>query len=132
MNPNEQTNNAPTPTPVQTTAPTAAAPGAGNNTLLMSILAYLGILVIIPLLVAKDDPVVKFHSKQGLVLCVGQVALWVASSMSYSMTVGMLAPVVMIANIALFVLAVIGIINAVKGEQKELPVVGSLAKHFPL
>ena len=39
-------------------------------------------------------------------------------------------PVIGIINLALLVLAIIGIINAVNKKEKELPLVGSFAKHF--
>jgi uncharacterized membrane protein len=122
---------APMPTPPPESGGTTQATPP-SNTVLMSVLAYLGILVVIPLLVAKEDMAVKFHVKQGLVLCIGQVLLWVAGGMGYSLMLGILAPILMLGNLALFVLAIIGIINAVKMQQKELPIVGGLAAHLPL
>lgn len=136
MNPNEQqpTTEAPVPMPTPTTSTQSSTPAAaeGNNSMVMGILAYLGILVIIPLLVAKDDAFVKFHVKQGLVLCVGWVALWFIGSMSYGLMFGMLAPIISLINLAIIVLSIIGIINVVKKAEKELPLVGSLAKHLPI
>lgn len=115
-----------------TSAQGSAAPQTGapvvagtQNTTLMSVLAYLGILVVIPYLMAKDDPVVKFHVKQGLVLAVIEVIVWIAGSMVY-----MLAPVLMIVNLAALVLSIIGIVNVIQGNQKELPLVGQFSKHF--
>ena len=37
---------------------------------LMAILAYLGILVIIPILAAKESKFARFHSNQGLILLI--------------------------------------------------------------
>jgi uncharacterized membrane protein len=115
----------------QTTTPAAPAPaatGAANNAnsnrMLMGILAYFGILVIIPYLTAKDDPFVKFHVKQGIVLAAIWVAFWVAGMMVWA-----LYPIISIANLALLVLSILGIINVVQNKEAELPVVGSLAKH---
>ena len=95
-----------------------------KNTL-MAVLAYLGILVVIPFLMTKDDPFVKFHIKQGLVLLVLEAALWVLGSMSWSFMI--FIPLV---NLAIFVLAIIGIVNAVQGKEKELPLVGQFSKYF--
>jgi uncharacterized membrane protein len=108
-------------------APQTGAPVAkgAENTTLMSVLAYIGILVVIPYLMAKDDPIVKFHIKQGLVLAVIEIAVWVAGSMVY-----MLAPLLMIVNLATLVLSIIGIVNVIQGNQKELPFVGQFSKHF--
>jgi hypothetical protein len=48
---------------------------ASQDNKLMGILAYIGPLIIVSYLVAKDDPFVKFHIKQGLVLFVIEIAV---------------------------------------------------------
>ncbi len=103
----------------------ASAQTSEGNTKLMAILAYIGPLVIISYLVAKDDPFVKFHIKQGLVLFVIEVALWVFSSMLF-----VIWPLVQIIHLAILILAIIGIVNAAKEQEKELPLVGKFASHF--
>lgn len=95
-----------------------------KNTL-MAVLAYIGILIIIPYLVAKDDDFVKFHIKQGLVLVVIELIVWFAGMMIWG-----LYPLLMLVNIATLVLSVIGIINVLQGSKKELPLVGQFAKNF--
>lgn len=129
MEPNtsQPTNGAGGPSAQGSAAPQTGAPIAtgAQNTTLMGVLAYIGILVIIPYLMAKDDPVVKFHIKQGLVLVVIELIMWVAVSMVY-----ILAPIAMLVNLATLVLSIIGIINVVQGNQKELPFVGQFSKHF--
>lgn len=91
----------------------------------MGVLAYLGILVIIPFIVAKDDPFVKFHIKQGLVLLCIDVIIWVLGASFF-----MFWPLVNLINLAVLVLVIIGIVNVVRHQQKELPIVGSLARYF--
>jgi uncharacterized membrane protein len=98
-----------------------------NNRMLFGILSYLGPLVIVSLLVKKDDAFVKFHIKQGLVLLSIQIILWFFSSMMWS-----LWPLYNIINLALLVFSVLGIINVVQGKEKELPLIGGLASHFPV
>ena len=84
----------------------------------MSILAYLGILAVIPLFAAKDSPYAPYHTNQGLVLLVCEFAVWILGKIfSFLGTIG---------GILAFVLAVIGIINAVNGRAKELPVIGKV------
>ena len=92
---------------------------------LMGILAYLGILIIIPFLMAKDDPFVQFHIKQGLVLVVVEVAVWVVG-----MAMWQLWMILQIVNLAMIVLSIVGIVNVVQNSQKELPLVGSFARMF--
>lgn len=117
------------------------APGAqlsvGHNKV-MAILAYLGILVVVSYLVAKDDSFVKFHIKQGLVLFVIEIAVWIIGMIFmpslYSIgSMGAFSIFSMVLNIvylALLVLAIIGIVNAVNDREKPLPFVGSFAKYF--
>src|SRR6185436_11654524 len=106
-------------------------PPAQNNTvapgknIAMAILSYIGPLVIVSYLTAKDDPFVKFHIKQGLVLFIIEIAVWVLS--------GMLWPLWMLLrliNLATLILSIVGIINASQGKEKELPLVGGFSKNF--
>ncbi len=91
----------------------------------MAILAYIGPLIIVSYMVAKDDPFVKFHIKQGLLLVVIEVAVWMLM-----MTIWILFPLLQLVNLAALVLAIIGIVHAAKGEQKELPLIGHYSKNF--
>jgi uncharacterized membrane protein len=92
---------------------------------LMGILAYLGILVLIPFFVSKDDQFVKFHVKQGLVLFILWIIVWFLHSMLWE-----LYAVWNLINIAVFIFVIFGIVHVVKGKQKELPFVGQFAKYF--
>ncbi len=96
----------------------------GKNTG-MAVVAY--IIFFIPLLTdAKNDPFVKYHVKQGLILFICAVAVWLV--INVIPIIGLLiAPIL---DIALIVLLVIGIINAVNGAEKPLPLVGSFAENF--
>ncbi len=102
----------------------AGAATASKNTV-MGILAYIGPLVIVSYIMAKDDPFVKFHIKQGLVLLVISVAVWIVGSLFW-----FLWPILQIVNVVVLVFAILGIVNVVQGKEKELPVLGSYAKHF--
>jgi uncharacterized membrane protein len=93
----------------------------------MAVLAYIGPLVIVSYLVAKDDSFVKFHIKQGLVLFAIEVILSIVASTMWSFWM-----IINLINFAIFVLSVIGIINAIQGKEEELPVVGSFAKYFKI
>ena len=97
----------------------------GGDTTVMGILAYLGPLVIIPYLTAKDDAFVKFHIKQGLVLLVIEVGLWLLASLLWPFW-----RFFQIIHIALIVLMVLGIINVVQKKEKELPFVGKFSRYF--
>lgn len=99
-------------------------PSKGKNTG-MAIVAY--ILFFIPLLTeAKKDPFVKYHIKQGLLLFIGWILIYI---------IGMILPwqlgmITTLLDVGLFVLMVIGIMSAAKGEQKPLPVIGKFGEQF--
>lgn len=97
-----------------------------NNNKVMAVLCYLGILWIIPLLTEhKNDPFVKFHINQGIILSIFWVVVRVASWILSFIPV--LGPIVSWAAwIAIVVLMVLGIMNAVNMEEKPLPIIGTL------
>ena len=85
----------------------------------MGLLAY--ILFFIPLLAAKDSPFARYHANQGLVLFLcGLISsvLWIIPILGW-----IIAPIL---SIVITVLAVIGIINALNGKAKELPIIGKI------
>ena len=86
---------------------------------LMAVLAYIGPLVIVPLLVAKDSKFAKFHTNQGLILFLLAI---VCSLLAKLKVIGWLFSV---CGAVVFILAVVGIIYACQGKAKELPVVGN-------
>jgi uncharacterized membrane protein len=94
-------------------------PSKSNNTL-MAALAYLGILVIVPLLTdAKNDPFVKYHIKQGLVLLIAYV---ICGFIVWVPIIGWLL------GVLLFVLFIMGLMNVFAGKQQPLPVIGKYAE----
>lgn len=96
----------------------------------MGVLAYLSWLVLIPLFAAKDSKFSRFHVNQGLVLAIVEIVWWIVEVvlgfiLSFipifgSITIFLLGLV----NIIFLVLAIIGIVNAVNGKAKELPIIG--------
>jgi uncharacterized membrane protein len=111
----------PTPGPVST--PPGQAP---QNNMAMGILAYLGILVVIPFLTGSHkDPFVKFHLKQGLVLLIVEIIASVIAGLPA--LGGMLSSLIWLGSV---ILSILGIVNVVNNQEKELPVVGAFAKNF--
>lgn len=95
-----------------------------KNTL-MGILAYLGILVVIPYAMAKDEPFVKFHIKQGLVLLVIEIIVWVLSVMFWQLGI-----ILTVINLAILAFIILGIVNVVQGKEQELPFIGKFSSYF--
>lgn len=92
---------------------------------LYGILAYLGILIIVPFLTAKDDSFVKFHLKQGLLVFIVWMLL-----ISTPIFLSFLYPVHLLISLFLLFLVVMGIKNVLEEKEKELPLIGHLADKF--
>lgn len=98
----------------------------------MSILAYFGPLVLIPILAAKDSPFARYHSNQGLLLCIACIIYGIAYSilsgviLAISWRLYFVVSIIGLIGFVFAVLAVIGILNAVNGRAKELPLIGKI------
>lgn len=92
---------------------------------IFAVLGYLSILCIIPLIFKKDNSFVLAHSKQGLVLFLGEVAVFILS---------IIFPVwiIKIAVFVLFVISFVGILAVLQGQKIELPVISALAEKIIL
>nr|WP_226037274.1 hypothetical protein [Aquibacillus saliphilus] len=87
----------------------------------MGILAYL--IFFIPLLAAKESKFAMYHANQGLTLFLLFVAVNVVGTIIPLLGWLLIIP---LGNLLVFVLAIIGIINAAKGEVKQLPMIGKI------
>ncbi len=100
-----------------------------QNNKVMAILAYFGILVLIPLFAAKESKFARFHTNQGLILFIIGIALYIVQTILYTIFPWrmwwLISTLVGIIGLVMLVLAIIGIINAAQGKAKELPLVGS-------
>lgn len=85
-------------------------------------MSYMGVLVLVPLFVKKDDPFVLFHVKQGFVILVGFVITFLSM---FWITV-----VSNILFLILFLISVIGLVQALQGRRWKIPVIGGIAEKF--
>lgn len=90
-----------------------------TNNKAMAILAYFGILVLIPIFAAKDSKYARFHANQGLVLLIVDLILIIIGKIPI---IGWI--VGFVGGIALLVFAIMGIVAAAQGQAKTLPLVG--------
>ena len=100
----------------------------------MGVLSYLGILMLIPLLAGdKQSLYVKHHMNQGLTLFLLSSLVdflegdwvWGLHSLIY-FGEGIFSWIFDILGLVFFVLMVMGIVSACKGERKELPLIGKI------
>ena len=99
-----------------------------ENNKIMGILAYIGILFLVPYLAAKESPFARFHANQGCILfllaiafCIIMFVVSIILPFSLYLIISLLN---FVGGLGITVLAILGIVNAVKGEMKELPIIG--------
>ena len=88
----------------------------------MAGLAY--IIFFLPLIACPDSRFAKFHANQSLIICLAALASAILSGiLAFTIIVPLLLFVV---NIALFVFAIMGLINGFKGVAKPLPLISKI------
>lgn len=97
---------------------------------LMAVLSYFSLLVVLPILLAKESKYARFHANQGLILMIVTMGWQFASSMltvafsRFWWQMRFVLPFTGIVYILLLVLFVMGVANALSGKAKELPLIG--------
>jgi uncharacterized membrane protein len=97
-----------------------------DNNKVFAILAYIGLLFLVPLLAAPNSKFARYHTNQGIVLFLAAIiGLGASTIMSFVPFLGCLGWVLWLILVAgVFGLMIIGIINAAQGQYKPLPVIG--------
>ena len=92
----------------------------------LTILAYIGPLVFIPMFVRKNSKFARFHCNQGLILFILEAAaITLGPILNWIPKIGWLLALPCYAvEVACVVLSVLGIIAVAKGQYKELPIIG--------
>lgn len=89
----------------------------------MAVLSYFGLLVLIPILAAKNSPYARFHANQGLILL---IASFLAKIVSEALDLIPVAGILLGGALELlsFAYLILGVVNACTGKAKELPIIG--------
>ncbi|OGY32984.1 MAG: hypothetical protein A3C02_02630 [Candidatus Andersenbacteria bacterium RIFCSPHIGHO2_02_FULL_45_11] len=96
-----------------------------DSSLLMASMSYIGVLVLVPIISgATKNPFIAFHTKQGLVILVGEILAIVAGIWISSLG-GLLFVLMLIASI-------VGLFTSLHGERRYIPGVGTIADLFSL
>jgi uncharacterized membrane protein len=99
---------------------------AGNDVeenKVIAAIGYLGILFLVPLLVKPNSPFAQYHARQGIALCVAAIAI---SIISVIPIIGWI--VGPIGGILVFILFIMGLVNALGGKTVPLPIIGKYAE----
>ena len=95
---------------------------------LWAILSYLFILWIFPLWVIKPrKDFAVYHAKQGFMLFIAAIVINIAGTILPIIGWWIILP---LGNLAVFILWIIGIINAATNKKKPLPLIGKWAEEW--
>lgn len=102
-----------------------------SNEKVFGVLAYLGWLVLVPLLAGKTE-FSKFHANQGLILTIAETVVIVAFGIVIAFTWfipiigGLIIGIFSLVCLIFTIFAIIGIVNAAQGQMKPLPIIGEI------
>jgi uncharacterized membrane protein len=95
-----------------------------------AVLSYFGLLVLVPLLASPDSRFARFHAGQGLTLLAAEICSGMIGTVLHAVLGGIswrLLPLAALWNLTgiLFLgLTVFGIVSALQGKARELPLLG--------
>lgn len=118
----------PTPTPPPSDVPPTPPQSGGNGdvNVLMVVLAYFGILALIPFFAEKEDEFVQYHAKQGLFLAIAELILFIVvlPILGFIPLIGCVVMILyFILPILVLVFHIIWMVKASKGERFTIPYV---------
>lgn len=91
----------------------------------MASLAYVGVLVLVPMVSgAVRDPFINFHVKQGMVIFIGEIIALIAGIWLSSLG-GLLF-------ILMFIASIMGLFTSLHGEKRYIPGIGTIADLFSI
>ena len=111
------------PTPSGTPEP---EPADAERNKVFALLAYIGPLFLVPLLAVPQSRFARYHTNQGVVLFLAALLTSIASVvMARLPLIGWLGSIVSsLIGLCALVLMILGILNAVSGKCKPLPLIG--------
>lgn len=93
-----------------------------------AIIAYLGILCLLPLLLKKENKFVLYHAKQGLVLFIGEFAVLIICTVIPPLSI-ILGPIF---TLIFGIYSLIGIIQTLMGKYWKAPIISKWAEKISI
>ena len=93
-------------------------------------IGYLGILFLVPLLAKKESPFAQYHAKEGMVLFISMIVARLGWIIFWVPILGWL--VAMVVYVFLFVCFIMGLVAALSGKMKPLPLIGKLGESIKI
>lgn len=101
----------------------------GGENKALGAICYIPVVGLIMYFVKKDDAFVTFHAKQGSVLTIIWIALWILTSVMWWIF-WPLYWIVSIIELVIGIMALIGLIKAAMGQMWKMPLIGDWAEKF--
>jgi uncharacterized membrane protein len=121
-------NQAPQSQPTMTASPSKEVEEGRTFAILSYALGFIGLPFFLVPLIMRNNEFSLFHAKQCLLLWLAGIAISIVGVPLMAICIGfILMPA---AGMCLVVLNVFGLINAVKSEQKPLPLIGKYAEDW--
>lgn len=93
----------------------------------LSAIGYLGVLCLVPLLLERKSAFAQHHGKQGLILLIAWMLIWIGN------IIPILGQIVWVIGSVMFIMLIIlGMVNAFAGRLWEMPILGAYAKRLKL
>ncbi|MFH1309946.1 MAG: DUF4870 domain-containing protein [Candidatus Omnitrophota bacterium] len=92
-----------------------------------AVLSYLWILCLIPILMKKEEPFVKFHARQGLMLFIVEVGVGIVG------IVPVLGQIIYILGMLVCgIFSLVGIVQVLMGNEWKMPGIGAWSEKISL
>lgn len=95
-----------------------------DNVKTVAAVAYLGITFFVPLLTNPESDFARFHANQGLLLLITGTVVNILGGMLMVVLIGLV--ILPLGNLFVLILFIMGLINAMNGEKKPLPLIGGI------
>ncbi len=94
------------------------------------VVKHIGILVLIPLFAGdRNSEYVKHHLNQGFILFIAQTVVnvlngnWIYKISGFLNFASLFSTIFDVIELGLFIVAIIGIVSACKGDKREIPII---------
>ena len=94
-----------------------------ENNKTVAAIGYIWILCLVPLFLKRDSEFCQFHAKQGLILFIIEIIGMLVFAIPFF---GQLLLIIVL------ILALLGLVNALKGNYWKMPFIGNLAEKINL
>lgn len=108
------------------------AGGASSDRGIMIFLSYFGLFALIPLLTKKEDPDIQWHAKNGLVLAIAYIPIWIVLFIIGIVLPGPLKLILLPLNCAFpilwLVIDIMAMVKGINGQRMRIPVITDMAE----